>query len=176
MDKLLPIRPVSQLSEDVIGAAVVQGLVHSPGDVLQPVVLQLEVIQVRINPLEGIFQKRPRGYIHVLPRCFSLCLAGSGRVLSRGRVTGRERRMVWRGRRRRPGSLGSFRRATQWGWGRARKRMVALRAGVFGHWLELVGDLLFCQDHHVILVDCGASVARIEVHDERGDVRGFPCN
>ena len=59
--KLLLIRPVSQLSEDVSGAAVVQGLVHSPGDVLQPVVLQLEVVQVRINPLEGVFRKRPRG-------------------------------------------------------------------------------------------------------------------
>ena len=58
--KLFPIRHVSQLSEDVFGAAVVQGLVHSPGDVLQLVVLQLEVVQVRINPLEGVFWKRPR--------------------------------------------------------------------------------------------------------------------
>ena len=53
--------------------------------------------------------------------------------------------------------------------------MVALRAGVVGHRLELVGDLLLCRDQHVILINCGASVVRIEVHDEGGDVRGFPA-
>ena len=37
--KLLPVRTVSQLSEDVSGDVVVQGLVRSPGDVLQLVLL-----------------------------------------------------------------------------------------------------------------------------------------
>ena len=59
--ELLPVRPVSQLPEYVSRAAVVDGMVHSPGDVLQPVVLQLEVVQVRIHPLEGVFRKCPRG-------------------------------------------------------------------------------------------------------------------
>ena len=59
--EFLPVRPVCQLPEYVSGAAVVEGLVHSPGDVLQPVVLQLEAVQVRIHPLEGVFRKRPRG-------------------------------------------------------------------------------------------------------------------
>ena len=54
--------------------------------------------------------------------------------------------------------------------------MVALYAGVFGHRLELVGDLFFCRDQHVVLVDYGASEARVEVHDEGGKVRGFPFN
>ncbi len=59
--ELLPVRPVCQLPEYVSGAAVVEGFVDSPGDVLQPMVLQLEVFQVRIHPLEGGLWKRPRG-------------------------------------------------------------------------------------------------------------------
>ena len=51
--------------------------------------------------------------------------------------------------------------------------MVALRVGVVGHWLELVGDLLLCRDQHVILIVGGTPVVRVEVHDEGGDVRGF---
>ena len=38
-----------------------------------------------------------------------------------------------------------------------------------------VGDLLLCRDQHVILIDCDASVVRVEVHDEGGDVRGYPA-
>ena len=53
--------------------------------------------------------------------------------------------------------------------------MVVLRAGVVGHRLELVSDLLLCRDEHVILMNGGAPVARVEVHDEGGDVRGFPA-
>ena len=59
--ELLPVPLVSQLPQYVSGAAVVEGLVHFPGDVFQPVVLQLEVVQVRIHPLEGVFWERPRG-------------------------------------------------------------------------------------------------------------------
>ena len=54
--------------------------------------------------------------------------------------------------------------------------MVTLRAGVFGHRLELVGDLIFRRDQHVVLVDCGTSEACVEVHDEGGKVGGFPPN
>ena len=42
--ELPPVRPVRQLPEYVSGSAVVESLVHSSGDVLQPVVLQLEVL------------------------------------------------------------------------------------------------------------------------------------
>ena len=61
MVELLLVRPVRQLPEYVSGAAVVEGLVDSPGDVLQPVVLQLELFEVSIHPLERDFWKRPRG-------------------------------------------------------------------------------------------------------------------
>ena len=51
--KLLPVRPLCQLSEDVSGATVVQRGVGSPSDVLQPVILGLEVRQIVVHPLEG---------------------------------------------------------------------------------------------------------------------------
>ena len=73
--KLLPVRPVSQLLENVFGAAVVQGPVRSPGDVLQPMVLQLGVIQVRIHPLEGVF---PETSTRIDPRFATVLQPESG--------------------------------------------------------------------------------------------------
>ena len=61
LTKLFPVRPLCQLSEDVSGAAIVQCCVGSPSDMLQPVILGLEVRQVVVHPLEGIFRKLPRG-------------------------------------------------------------------------------------------------------------------
>ena len=40
------------------------------------------------------------------------------------------------------------------------------------HQLELVGNFLLCCFQLVILIDDGASVVRVEVHNEGGDVRG----
>ena len=59
--KLFPVRPMCQLSEDVSGAVVVQCYVGSPTDVLQPVVWGLEVRQIVVHPLEGVFRKLPCG-------------------------------------------------------------------------------------------------------------------
>ena len=59
--ELLPVRPLCQLPEDVSGSTVVERLVCSPGDVLQPVVLGLEIRQIRKHPLKGVFRKLPRG-------------------------------------------------------------------------------------------------------------------
>ena len=131
--KRLPVRPLSQLLKDVSGAAVVEGFVCSPGDVLQLVVLQLEICQVNIHPLEGVIRKPPRGQIHVLPRDLSLSPARSGNVRGLKWTTWRRRRMMWRGRRRRVCSPETFRRASRLGWGRFQNWVVALRASVVGH-------------------------------------------
>ena len=52
--------------------------------------------------------------------------------------------------------------------------MVALCVGVLSHRLELVSDLIFRRDQLVILINCGASETLLQVHDEGGDVGGFP--
>ncbi len=59
--ELPPVRPLGQFPEDVSGSAVVERLVRSPGNMLQPVVLGLEIRQVRHHLLEGIIRKLPRG-------------------------------------------------------------------------------------------------------------------
>ena len=59
--KLLSVRPLRQLPEDVSGSAVIQRLIRSPSDVLQPIVLGMEIRQVRKHPLEGVFWTLPRG-------------------------------------------------------------------------------------------------------------------
>ena len=69
--------------------------------------------------------------------------------------------VVWRGRMGRCGSPGSFRRATCWGWYCVRKRMITLRACVFGHRLESEMDILFRRDQHVVIVDGCAPVERV---------------
>ena len=55
--ELLPVRPLRQLPEDIAGSVVVQGLVRSPGDVFQPEVLVLQILQPLLDPLERIFRK-----------------------------------------------------------------------------------------------------------------------
>ena len=69
--KFLLIRPLRQLLEDIYGSVVVQGHVRSPGDVLQSVELGLELLQLIVDPLEGVFRKFPSGKIHVPPRGLS---------------------------------------------------------------------------------------------------------
>ena len=51
--------------------------------------------------------------------------------------------------------------------------MVAGRTGVCDHRMELVGYLLcrYCQQ--VLLLNRGAFIVLVEVHDEGGEVRGF---
>ena len=87
--ELLPVRSLCQLSEDVSESAIVQGLVGSPGDVLQPGVLVLQLLQPFMDPLEGIIWKIPSGEIHVPPRGL-LALSGF-------RMRGRRRRRRVRG-------------------------------------------------------------------------------
>jgi hypothetical protein len=55
--QFLPVSPLRQFPEDVLGSAVIQRLVGSPGDVLQPVILGLEILQLVVDPLERIFWK-----------------------------------------------------------------------------------------------------------------------
>ena len=87
--ELLPVRPLRQLPEDIFGSAIIQGLVCSPNDVLQPEVLGLEILQPLVDPLEGVVRKIPSEKIHVQPSGLpaGCCL----RVIMRGRW----RRGVW---------------------------------------------------------------------------------
>ena len=57
---------------------------------------------------------------------------------------------------------------------RFRIYVVALRAGVEGHRLELVVDLLHCNRNRIILLPGGAPVVLVEVQDKKGEVGRFP--
>ena len=41
--------------------------------------------------------------------------------------------------------------------------------------MELVGNLLSRYYQHIIFTVCGAPVILVEVHDEGGEIRGFPA-
>ena len=55
--ELQPVRHVRQFPQDISRFAVVQSLVRSPGDVLQPELLYLQVLQPVLDPLERIFSE-----------------------------------------------------------------------------------------------------------------------
>ena len=80
--ELLLVRPLCQLPENIFGSAVVQGLVRSPGDVFQPEVLVLQILQPLLDVLEGISRKVLSGEIHVSPSglpagsCFRMIMRG----------------------------------------------------------------------------------------------------
>ena len=59
--QFLPVRPLRQLPEDVFGSTVIQRLVGPLGDVLQLVILGLDILQLVVDSLEGIFRKIPGG-------------------------------------------------------------------------------------------------------------------
>jgi hypothetical protein len=57
MFELLLVRSLRQFPEDVFGSATVQGLVGSPGDMLQPGVLVLQLLQPSWTRLKGLSGK-----------------------------------------------------------------------------------------------------------------------
>ena len=154
--KLFPIRCLRQFSENVSGSTVVQGVVGSPGDMVQPVVLRLKIRQVIKHPLKGVFRKLPRGQIHVPLGGLKLWPAGSGSVR-------RTMTMTRRGRGWRIGHPRDWGRTSGWRGMSFRNFVVAFCVGVGGHRLELVVDLLDRNHDHIIFLPGGAPVVLVKV-------------
>ena len=57
--QLLLIGRLRYLPDKVSGSTIVQGLVGSPGNVLQPRILVLQLFQSILNPSEGIILRGP---------------------------------------------------------------------------------------------------------------------
>ena len=151
---LLPIRPLSDILDNVSGPASSERLAGSPRAVLQTVKLCMELHQLVVDALEGGIRNLQAGRIHVLPNGIP---AGSGLRL---------RWLLMKGRR---GWRKSPQVPRRGGW----DDRVAGRAGFRSSFRYLVGDLFHCYGQPHLFFRLDAVIMFVEVEDEREEVRGF---
>ena len=160
--QFFPVGSLRDLPDDVSGPTVIEGLVGSSGNVHQPRVLVLQLLQSFLDPPEGVIQKIPGGGVHVPPRGLP---AGSSFWM-----VGRRGRRRVRRRRRKNRSGKRLRASGRRRW-RIRNYGVAGGLRLSGFRLQLVCYLVGCNRQLVLFIQQEQVVLLVEVEDEGGEKR-----